>query len=213
MTSSYPQGSTAGRPPAGASAVTADPLPTWVTIAFGVLTTLIGVVLLAWPRATLSIAIVLFAAQLIVFGAIQLIRCVSPWVAGAGERARLAASGTLALLAALLILRRPLQSVVVVTLLIGVWWLVHGIMDIVGAVPAGGAHRGWSLFLGALSLIAGVYVLLNPGISLMAFIWVSGLWMIASGITVAVAAFTLRPDHDGTAVAGGTGGSGGPGLR
>jgi uncharacterized membrane protein HdeD (DUF308 family) len=193
--------------------VTADPLPAWVTIAFGVLTTLIGVVLLAWPRATLFVAIVLFAAQLIVFGAIQLIRCVSPWAADAGERARLAASGILALLTALLILRRPLQSVVVVTLLIGVWWLVHGIVDIVGAVPAGGAHRGWSLFLGALSLIAGVYVLLNPGISLMVFIRVSGLWMIASGIAVAVAAFTLRPGPDGAARTGVTRDSGRPDLR
>jgi uncharacterized membrane protein HdeD (DUF308 family) len=65
-------------------------------------------------------------------------------------------------------------------------------MDIVGAFTGGAHARGWSLLLGGLSLAAGIYVLLNPQISLLAFVWIGGLWMIVSGIVVVVAAFMLR---------------------
>jgi hypothetical protein len=183
---------TAGRPPTVTAVVTADPFPTWAVITYGVLTALIGVALLVWPKATVKVVVVLFAIQLIVSGVIQLVRCVSPWAHGAGERTLLALSGALALLIALLLLRRPLQTLVVVTMVVGAWWIIRGVMDIVGAIPSGVPHRGWSVALGGISLVAGIFVLLNPEISLVTFVWIGGLWMMAFGILIAIAAFMLR---------------------
>lgn len=166
--------------------------PTWLVIAYGALTAVLGVAMLVWPGKTLLVFVALFAAQLFLAGVLHLVRAVTPVASGGAERVLLAVSGGLALLAALLILRRPLQTLVVVTLLVGAWWIVQGVMDLAGAVLGTTRSRAWSLFLGVLDLVAGFFVLLNPGISLLAFVWVSGVWMVVAGITIVVASIQFR---------------------
>jgi hypothetical protein len=166
--------------------------PSWLVIGYGTLTAALGVAMLVWPHKTLLVFVALFAAQLFLSGAFQLIRAVTPWASGAAERVLLAIGGALALLAGLLILRRPLQTLLIVTLLVGAWWIVQGVMDLVGAILGGARSRLGSLLLGVLSLVAGIYVLLNPGISLLAFVWVSGIWMIVAGAAIVVTSIQLR---------------------
>jgi uncharacterized membrane protein HdeD (DUF308 family) len=108
---------------------------------------------------------------------------------GGGERTLVVVVTALSFLVALLILRRPLQTLLVVTLLIGATWVVRGVLDMVTAIPGGGPHRGWSFVFGLLSLVAGVVVLANPGISLATFVWISGIWMIAYGIVIVASHF------------------------
>jgi len=200
MTSTQPdETSTARANPAGPrgahSTLTAavGSLPSWLVVGYGVLTAALGVAMLAWPHKTLLVLVALFAAQLFLSGAFQLVRAVTPWASGAAERVLLAIGGALALLAGLLILRRPLQTLVIVTLLVGAWWIIKGVMDlVVGAMLGDTGSRLGSLFLGALSLAAGIYVLLNPGISLLAFVWVSGVWTVVAGVAIVVTSLTLR---------------------
>jgi uncharacterized membrane protein HdeD (DUF308 family) len=169
--------------------------PWWLVIGYGTVTAALGVAMLVWPGKTLVVFVALFAAQLFLSGVFQLARAVSPWASGAAERVLLAIGGALALLAGLLILRRPLQTLVIVSLLVGAWWIIQGVMDLVGAVLGGARSRLWSLLLGVLSLAAGFYVLLNPGISLLAFVWVSGVWMIVAGVAMVVTSLQLRRLH------------------
>jgi Short repeat of unknown function (DUF308) len=200
MTSTHPeQDADVGPPAPGRHSGAHSPLtaavhtfPSWLVVTYGAVTAVLGVAMLVWPHKTLLVFVALFAAQLFLAGALQLLRAVSPWASGGGERVLLAVSGGLALLAGLLILRRPLQTLVIVTLLVGAWWIVQGVMDLVGAVLTGAGGRLGSLILGVVSLLAGIYVLLNPGISLIAFVWVSGAWMIVAGVTIVVASLRLR---------------------
>jgi uncharacterized membrane protein HdeD (DUF308 family) len=48
------------------------------------------------------------------------------------------------------------------------------------------------IFLGALSLLAGIVVLLWPGITLGALVWVTGLWLVVLGIIEVIGSFQLR---------------------
>ena len=41
-------------------------------VAYGVITALLGVAVLAWPQATLLVVVVLFAIQVFVFGIVQI---------------------------------------------------------------------------------------------------------------------------------------------
>lgn len=169
-----------------------DVLPTWVVVGYGIVTALLGVAVLAWPEITLLVAAALLAAQLIISGCVQVYRAAGPDAAAAGERTLFALGGALSLLVALLVLRRPLQTLVIVTLLIGAWWIVRGVLDLVSALPGAAANRAWSFVLGAIGLVAGLYVLLNPGISLTAFVVVTGVWMIAQGAVFAAAPLLAR---------------------
>jgi uncharacterized membrane protein HdeD (DUF308 family) len=206
MTSTHPDEGRATRTDTGRRraepsmlAAAVDSFPSWLVIAYGAVTAALGVAMLVWPDKTLLVVVAIFAAQLFLAGLLQLVRAVMPRTSGGGERVLLAVSGGLALLAALLILRRPLQTLVIVTLLVGAWWIVQGVMDLVGAMLGTTASRGWSLALGVLDLLAGGFVLLNPGMSLLVFVWISGVWMIAAGITLVVACVRLRRAPTGAA--------------
>jgi uncharacterized membrane protein HdeD (DUF308 family) len=171
---------------------TSGRFPSAAIIAYGVATALLGITLLFWPGASLLVAIVFVSIQVALTGLIQIARCLSPWSVGAGERAVLAVSGAIALLVALLILRRPLQTLVLTTVLVGAWWIVRGVIDVVTAATDSGAYRWWTVVSGLISVIAGIYVMLNPGISLLVFIRVTALWMILSGTALVIGAFMLR---------------------
>lgn len=166
-------------------------LPGWLAIAYGVLTALLGIAILVWPGPTILVAVAFLAAQFVVSGAVNIGLALSKHLISGGDRALLGILGALSCLVALLVLRRPLQTVVIVTLLIGATWVVRGIVEMVTAIPGGRPHRGWSFAFGLISLIAGVVVLLNPEISLATFVWISGIWMLMQGIVIVVVA-TMR---------------------
>jgi uncharacterized membrane protein HdeD (DUF308 family) len=166
-------------------------MPGWLTVAYGVVTALLGVAVVIWPKATVLIIVLLVVVQLIVSACYQLFWSLRSGLTGL-ERALLAIGGTIALLIALLLLRRPLQTIVIMTMLIGLWWIVRGILDLFQATAVHGPLRGWTLLLGVVTPIAGLIVLLNPEISLRVFVAVAGLWMILSGILIACTPLLAR---------------------
>jgi uncharacterized membrane protein HdeD (DUF308 family) len=158
-----------------------------VTLVSGGLSIALGIAMLVWPGATLLVAIGLLALQLIVAGVVQVGLALGADQISGGDKALVVIGGALSILIGVLILRKPLQSLVVVALLVGAAWLVRGVADAVTAIPGGRANRGWSFALGLVSAVAGVYVLLNPEISLSVFVTVAGIWMIARGLILVAA--------------------------
>ncbi len=161
-------------------------------VAYGLLTALLGIAVLVWPQATLYVIVLLFAIQVFVLGVVQIARAAAIPDLGGGTRALLAIGGALSLLIGLLVLRSPLQTLVVIALLFGAWWVLTGVFDIVSAFSGSAMSRGWSLLMGAISVIAGVIVLLQPEISLAVLIVVLSVWMIVYGVMTVVGAFILR---------------------
>lgn len=76
--------------------------------------------------------------------------------------------------------------------LIGIWWLVDGIMHIVHMFTD---HRrwGWKLFMGLVGILAGGWILIYPvyaGLALpQVFVLVLGLWGVMEGIMLLIMAF------------------------
>jgi uncharacterized membrane protein HdeD (DUF308 family) len=52
--------------------------------------------------------------------------------------------------------------------------------------------RGWTIFMGLLSIVAGVVVLVYPGISLLTLAVVLGVWLLLFGVMEIMLAFQLR---------------------
>lgn len=163
-----------------------------VTIVVGAIGVLIGVLVLVWPAQTAVVIAWLFAIQMLVTGGLRLV------TAFAGdrsttERVLLVLLGALAVLVGLLCLRAPLQTVVVLGLLIGAAWVVGGVVDVViaiGAAPGGG--RGWRIASGLLSVVGGAVVLVYPGASLVALSWLIGIVLVVTSGLLVVEGMTGR---------------------
>ncbi|MFC4909523.1 HdeD family acid-resistance protein [Actinomadura gamaensis] len=154
-----------------------------VGTAAGVLTTVLGVVLVAWPKATVSVVAVVFGILLLVNGVLQLVRAVAADEAAAGARVLYTLLGILSIIVGLLALRSPFQTVTVLAVLAGLFWLVGGIIELMVVVSdRNRPHRGWAAALAGLSALAGLVVLAYPDITLVALTWLLGLWLITWGL-------------------------------
>ncbi|QBJ95371.1 hypothetical protein ERC79_04930 [Rhodococcus sp. ABRD24] len=165
---------------------------TGLTVVFGVLTLGLGVAILVWPSATLVVAAVLIAIQVFAFGIIQIVRSFAEVGAPAAARTLTGLSGALAILLGFLVLRSPLQTVVVIALVIGAWWVFRGVLDIVAGASEVPGNRAVGIVLGIISVVAGAIVLLQPELSLEVFRIVVGVWMVLYGLVVVAAPFLVR---------------------
>lgn len=164
-----------------------------LVLAYGVLTLGIGVVLAVWPDETLKVVAVLVGIQFLISGVLRIVAAIGSTSLDGGVRALMGLAGALALIVGLLCLRDPLQTLVAIGILLGAWWLVSGVIDIIAAFvsPVPG-RRGWDIATGLLSVAAGGFLLVYPELSLGVFVLVACLWLFAIGLLAVVAAFALR---------------------
>ena len=161
---------------------------------------LIGIAILAWPGASLVVVSWLFAITLLVNGLVQILRAFADDDASGGQRVLFGLLGALSLLVGVLCLRSPLQTLAAIALLIGSWWIVSGVLGLIGAARGDTeGSRGWAAVLGVLSVIAGFVVLLQPGMSLAVLEVTLGITLIVLGIVAMVDAVVRRSRSSRTA--------------
>ena len=164
----------------------------WVLF-FGIVTLLAGLLALAWPGRTIVVVAVLFGIQLVVAGIFRFIVALAADEESGGARALLALLGVLSFIVGLYALRNVLVTIAALALLLGIFWIVNGAVEAFTALSHRGMQgRGWTIFMGLLSVVAGVVVLVYPGISLATLAIVLGFWLLVYGIMEIVLAFRLR---------------------
>ena len=167
-----------------------------LVLTYGLITIGLGLVLVLWPDETLKVLAVLIGIQFILTGIFRLVLAVASRSLDGGSRAITGLFGALAIVLGLLCLRSPLQTVLVIGMILGVWWLAAGLVDIIGAIRSSGSHRrGWDLGLGVLSTLAGTFLLVNPEISLGVLVIVVSVWLFSYGFIAVVAALVLRSEE------------------
>lgn len=158
----------------------------------GVLAVILGVMVLAWPAITLFVAAIFFGAYLLITGISQVIFAFSLHVS-AGGRVLLFLSGAAALILAVLCFRSLQESILLLAIWIGVGFIFRGVATAVSAISDPTLPgRGWEMFIGVISLIAGVVMLAFPFASLATLTQVVGIWLIVIGVFEVVSAFGIR---------------------
>ena len=89
------------------------------------------------------------------------------------------------------LLRSPFQSVEVFIFVLGIFWLVQGVMTFVAAF-AQKQGRNWRIISGLLGIIAGIIILTYPISSAVTLAFIGGIWLVILGIMQIVAGFQLR---------------------
>ena len=165
------------------------------TVLSGVLAVALGALVLLWPGETLLVAAVLFGAYLLISGIAQVIFAFSLH-ASAGGRILLFISGAASLILAVLAFRHFGQgyALLLLAIWIGIGFIFRGVATTATAFSElhGTPGRGWSIFFGIVSVIAGVVVLGYPFDSLVTLTLVVGIWLIVIGVFEIIAGLQLR---------------------
>lgn len=173
----------------------------WQTILVtGILSVILGVLILVWPDATLLVAGVLFGIYLVVSGVLQLVAAFGA-PARAGLRVLAFISGVLSIVLGVFCFRDEIASILLLGIFIGIGWLFRGIGAIMAAVSEPGLPgRGWQGFFGVITALAGVVLVIWPVSSVATLALVAGIWLIVIGVMEIVTAFGVRRDAGRAAI-------------
>jgi uncharacterized membrane protein HdeD (DUF308 family) len=158
----------------------------------GVAALILGILVLLWPGASLVAAGVLFGVYLVVSGVLQLVSAFGTHRT-TSLRVLAFASGALSILLGLLCFRGAMQSILLLALWIGIGWLIRGITQTIAAIHDRTAPaRGWQIFLGILTFVAGIVLIDSPLQSVAVLTLVGGWWLVVVGVMEIVTAFRVR---------------------
>jgi uncharacterized membrane protein HdeD (DUF308 family) len=158
----------------------------------GILAVILGILAVVWPAITILVAAIFFGAYLLVTGIAQVIFAFSLDVS-AGGRVLLFISGAAALILAVLCFRSLQESILLLAIWIGVGFIFRGVATAVSAISDPSLPgRAWEIFIGVISLIAGVIMLAAPFESIETLTFVVGIGLIVLGVFEVVSAFGIR---------------------
>lgn len=183
-------------PYSGALGALAD--AAWQIVATaGAVAIALGICVLAWPRASLLVVGALFGIYLLVSGIFQLVEAFAAHVPG-HLRALHFVSGALSLLLGLICFRGAAETILLLALWIGFGWLLRGVMLTAAAISTEGLPaRGWQVFFGLLTVLAGIVMISSPFGSIAALTLVSGIGLIVLGVSELAHAIQLRSHAKG----------------
>jgi len=168
----------------------------WLAVR-GVAAILFGILALIWPGLTILALALLFGVYALIDGVGMLIDAfrgqrtggmVRHWYRRLAatrdrpERRRIHRARAINLVGALV-------TALVLVIMVGAWAVVTGVLDIWAASVV---RPGWLLVLvGVLSLLAGVLILIRPGIGAVALALVIGIYSIMAGVLMLVETWRL----------------------
>jgi uncharacterized membrane protein HdeD (DUF308 family) len=162
-------------------------------LAFGIISILAGVAVIVWPSSTLLIIAVVFAVQLVVAGVFRFVAAFAiPGEAG-WLRALQAFLAILSFVVGIFLIGHLFLSLLLLAIVLGVYWIVHGVIELFVAIGHGELPgRVWLILSGILGVVAGTILVVAPGISLFALTIVLGIWLIFFGVMLALQAWNVR---------------------
>ncbi|MBO9626712.1 MAG: DUF308 domain-containing protein [Microbacterium sp.] len=162
----------------------------------GVISLIAGIVLLVWPVKSAVIVTGIFASYLVVAGLVYIGLGIFSSSKGGWARVGHILLGLLYVAAGIIafanLTEAALTLAFITVVFIGVSWLFDGIVSL--TLLGNDGSRVWTIVYAVLSIIAGIYVLVNvlaAGIVLWIFLGVS---LVVLGLVQIIRAFTLGRD-------------------
>ncbi len=162
-----------------------------LAVAQGVLAILFGIVALFLPGLTVALLLLFFGIFVLVWGIVGLIVSLSRIGAHKFWWLELIFS-LLAVGLAVYVLRNPVDVAAFFVVVIGLTFIVRGVIDLLQGLFDGDAtsdNRVFHVIVGALGVVAGIIALLHPVSAGVAVVWVIGLYAVLYGSMVIAFAF------------------------
>lgn len=167
----------------------------WKTVLFaGMASLVLGLVVVLWPGMSITVAAILFGLYLVVSGVAEVAVAFSLH-SSLPHRVLLFIAGALSVIVGIFAFRHfgEGMAVLLLAIWIGVGFIFQGVA--LAAMAIGYPElpgRGWNIFSGVMSIVAGAVVLGWPIGSIVVLALVVGAWLIVLGIVQILSAFSIR---------------------
>ena len=159
----------------------------------GILAVAAGVALFVWPDKTITVVAAIVGTFLVISGIARLALGIFSRGLSAGHRILDLVLGVVVLLAGIIVLRNLSTSaealLLIAVLAIGISWIIEGIMAIVESGRSGNGAAG--VAFGVFAILAGIAVMVWPGLTAIAFATLISIALIVLGIVGIGRAFSF----------------------
>jgi uncharacterized membrane protein HdeD (DUF308 family) len=164
----------------------------WVLF-FGIATLILGVLVTFHPKNSVFVVAIVIGIWLLIAGVFRIVVAIADSGETGGARWMTAIIGVIAILIGLLFLRHTYQTVAVLAVFLGIFWIIGGLMEFFHAMAdKGSPARGWRIVAGLLGFAAGVVTLFVPNLTVAVLAIIMGIWLMIYGILQIIVSFTLR---------------------
>jgi len=164
----------------------------WMVLLRGIATLGFGLLAMFWPQGTLKLLFVYFGAYLVVDGVVAII---SGLVTRRTNWGWMVLLGTVEIVLGVIVVLNPSEVTSMLVIFLALWALIGGLVQVVAALrfrSAGDGSWVWLLAGGVLSLLFGIYFVINP-LALAKFVLVvAGVFAVLLGVVLIAGAFRVR---------------------
>ena len=143
---------------------------------------------IVWPGKTLLVLGILAGVYLLVTAILEIIDAI---IGEPGGRALSAILGVISLIAGLVFLRRPGESLLAIVIVAGIFLIAAGVIRIVRAFGSTG-RRWWGVTAGLIDAIIGIVILSWPEIGLVTLAVFFAITMLVRGVLAIATGLRLR---------------------
>jgi uncharacterized membrane protein HdeD (DUF308 family) len=166
----------------------------WIQLLTGLALIALGIILMVWPGITTLVVLIFVAVFILVDGLFAIGNAI-----GAMSRKEpsglMWARGIIEIIIGAIALLRPGATLLAATIIIGIWLVIDGILEIYSAFKIEEATTGFKVLLGLgglLSIVIGVLFWFLPVHVTLAFVIVIGIFAILVGLARIVIGLMLR---------------------
>ncbi len=167
---------------------------TWKSLlAIGLVSIIMGLIVLFWPGPTLFVVAILFAIYLIISGLFLVVSTFGAADHTGWWRLLSFVAGVLSIILGVIAIRNPAESIILLAIWIGIAWIFRGVGGLSWYSSAPDLPgRGAGIFLALVTLIAGIVLIVWPASSIGTLVWVAGILLIVVGVVEVIDAFSLK---------------------
>jgi uncharacterized membrane protein HdeD (DUF308 family) len=164
----------------------------WV-LSFGIVTLIVGVLVTVKPKDTIYTIAILVGIWLFVAGLFRMVVAIADSDDTGGTRWLMAFLGLLSVIVGILFLRHTDDTITTLAFLLGLFWVVGGLIEFFTAYGDYGSEaRGWRILMGLLAVAAGIVTLVVPHLTLNTLAVIFGIWLIVYGVLEILLSLQLR---------------------
>jgi uncharacterized membrane protein HdeD (DUF308 family) len=165
-------------------------------VLLGLLAIVLGAVILAWPGQSILVTSGVFGAYLVVSG-VAMVVLPFRFPASTASKVLSVISGVASIVLGILAFKHFGEgyAVLLLAIWIGVGFIVRGVTVLATAIAYKQfPGRGWTIFFGIVSVLAGFVVVAYPFDSIVTLALVAGIWLVVLGVVEVISGFVMRSD-------------------
>jgi uncharacterized membrane protein HdeD (DUF308 family) len=164
----------------------------WTFLLRGIVALALAALCLMSPGSAASALVYVVAADFIIAGAVSVVAGIS--FTGTGSWWLFVISGIVQAFLGFVMLSQPGMGPLALAYLFAIWMIMTGVTEISSAIALRNviSNDFWWILLGIITLAAGAYVVIAPGLGLLALVYTVGFYAIIAGISLIVLAFRLK---------------------